>query len=46
MGFSIVTFVVFQDILKTKMLIPVVMAFSKDFLVTVGQKEVQQIITR
>jgi magnesium transporter len=44
MGFSIVTFVVFHDILKTKDVYPVVMAFSKDFLVTVANKEVQRII--
>ncbi len=43
-GFSIVTFVVFQDILKTKDVHPIVMAFSKDFLVTVAKHEVQPII--
>lgn len=43
-GFSIVTFVVFHDILKTKDVYPIVMAFSKDFLVTVAKSEVQRII--
>jgi magnesium transporter len=43
-GFSIINFVVFQDILKTKDVYPIVLAFSKDFLVTVAKKEVQPII--
>ncbi len=43
-GFSIITFVVFQDILKTKDVHPIVMAFSKDFLVTVAKHEIQPII--
>jgi len=43
-GFSIVTFVVFHDILKTKDVYPIVMAFSKDLLVTAAKKEIQPII--
>lgn len=43
-GFGIVYFVVMQDIISTKKAFPVVMAFSKDFLVTVVPKEVQHII--
>jgi Mg2+ and Co2+ transporter CorA len=43
-GVSIATFIVFRDILKTKDAYPVVMAFSKDFLVTVAPKTVQPLI--
>ena len=43
-GFNIITFVVLQDIVTTKEVYPIVMAFSKDFLVTVTKKEVQPII--
>jgi Mg2+ and Co2+ transporter CorA len=45
-GINILTFVVFYDILKTRATRPVVMAFSKDFLITVASKEIQQIIDR
>ncbi len=43
-GINIITLVAFQDILKAKEACPVVMAFSKDFLVTVSTKETQAII--
>jgi Mg2+ and Co2+ transporter CorA len=43
-GVNIITFVAFQDILKAKDACPVVIAFSKDFLVTVVPKEVQKVI--
>jgi magnesium transporter len=43
-GFTVITFVVPKDIAKTKEVYPVVMAFSKNFLVTVTRKEVQPII--
>jgi Mg2+ and Co2+ transporter CorA len=43
-GFNIITFVVLQDIVVTKEVYPIVMAFSKNFLVTVTRKEVQPII--
>jgi Mg2+ and Co2+ transporter CorA len=43
-GFNIITFVVLQDIAVTKEVYPIVMAFSKNFLVTVTRKEVQPII--
>jgi Mg2+ and Co2+ transporter CorA len=43
-GVNIITFVAFQDILKAKDACPIVMAFSKDFLVTVAPKEVQELI--
>ena len=44
MGFGIIYFVVMQDVISTKKAYPVIMAFSKDFLVTVAPKEVQHII--
>lgn len=44
-GVTIITFVAFQDVLKAKDASPVVMAFSKDFLVTVAPKEVQKVIS-
>ncbi len=44
MGVNILSFVVFQDIFKEKDAFPVVMAFSKDFLITVAPKEIQHII--
>jgi Mg2+ and Co2+ transporter CorA len=43
-GFGIINFVVMQDIVSTKKVYPVVMAFSKDFLVTLAKKEVQSIV--
>ena len=43
-GFGIINFVVMQDIVSTKQVYPVVMAFSKDFLVTLAKKEVQSIV--
>jgi len=42
-GFGIISFLVMQDIATTKEVYPVVLAFSKDFLVTVAKKEVQPI---
>jgi Mg2+ and Co2+ transporter CorA len=45
-GVNIITFVAFQDIMKAKEACPVVMAFSKDFLVTVAPKEVQTLIDK
>jgi Mg2+ and Co2+ transporter CorA len=44
MGFGIVYFLVMQDVLSTKEAYPVIMAFSKDFLITVARKEIQPII--
>ena len=35
---------VMQDVVSTKKVHPVIMAFSKNFLVTVAQKEIQPII--
>jgi magnesium transporter len=43
-GFVIITFVVLKDVLATKEAYPIVMAFSKNFLVTVARKEIQPII--
>jgi magnesium transporter len=42
-GHSIINFLVMQDVVSTKKVHPVVLAFSKNFLVTVAQKEIQQI---
>ncbi len=42
-GYSIINFLVMQDVVSTKKVHPVVMAFSKNFLVTVAQKEIQPI---
>ncbi len=44
MGYGIVYFLVMQDVVSTKEVYPVIMAFSKDFLVTVAPKEIQPII--
>ncbi len=44
MGFSIISFVVMRDIVSTKEVYPVILAFSKDFLVTVSKKEIQPIV--
>ncbi len=44
MGVNILSFVVFQDIFKEKDAFPIIMAFSKDFLITVAPKDIQQII--
>ena len=43
-SFTIITFVVVQDVATTKAMHPVVMAFTKNFLITVTKKEVQSII--
>lgn len=43
-GFSIITFVVLKDIAATKEVYPIVMAFSKNYLITVTKKEAQPII--
>jgi Mg2+ and Co2+ transporter CorA len=42
-GFGIINFPVMQDVTSTKKAYPVVMAFSKNFLVTVSKKETQPI---
>ena len=42
-GFGIINFPVMQDVTSTKKAYPVVMAFSKNFLVTVAKKETQAI---
>jgi magnesium transporter len=42
-GYSIVNFMVMQDVVSTKKVRPVVLAFSKNFLVTVAEKEIQSI---
>ncbi len=44
MGFGIVYFLVMQDVLSTKEAYPIVMAFTKDCLVTVARKQIQPII--
>ncbi len=44
MGFGIISFLVMQDVVSTKEAHPLIMAFSKDYLVTVTRKEVQPII--
>ena len=43
-GFTFITFVVLQDVVTTKEVYPIVMAFSKNFFVTVAKKEIQPII--
>jgi magnesium transporter len=43
-GYGIINFLVMQDVVSTKEVYPVVMAFSKDFLVTVAKKEIQPIV--
>ena len=42
--YGIINFLVLQDVVSTKKAYPVVMVFSKNFLVTVTKKEVQPII--
>jgi magnesium transporter len=42
-GYSIINFLVMQDVVSTKKVHPVVLAFSKNFLVSVAQKEIQPI---
>jgi magnesium transporter len=42
-GYSIINFMVMQDVVSTKKVHPVVLAFSKNFLVTVAQNEIQPI---
>ena len=43
-GYAIINFLVMQDVVSTKKVYPVVLAFSKNFLVTVSKKEIQPII--
>ena len=43
-GFGIINFPVMQDVTSTKKSYPVVVAFSKNFLVTVAKKETQSIV--
>jgi magnesium transporter len=43
-GFGIISFLVMQDVVSTKEAFPIVLVFSKDFLVTVAKKEIQPII--
>jgi magnesium transporter len=43
-GFGIINFLVLQDIVSTKKAYPIVMGFSKNFLVTITKKEIQTII--
>ena len=43
-GYGIINFLVMQDVVSTKKVYPVVLAFSKNFLVTVAKKEIQPII--
>lgn len=42
--YGIINFLFMQDVTSTKKAYPIVMAFSKDFLVTVAKKEIQPII--
>ncbi len=42
--YGIINFLVLQDVVSTKKAYPVVMVFSKNFLVTVTKKEVQPIV--
>jgi magnesium transporter len=42
--YSIINFLVLQDVVSTKKAYPVIMAFSEKFLVTVTKKEVQSIV--
>lgn len=44
MGFGIIEFVVMKDVAETKESYPVILAFCKDFLVTVAPKEIEGII--
>src|SRR5665647_273001 len=43
-GYGIINFLVMADVVSTKKMYPVVMAFSKSFLVTVAKKEIQPIV--
>ena len=43
-GYGIINFLVMQDVVSTKKVYPIVMGFSKNFLVTVTKKEIQPII--
>src|SRR3990170_6030878 len=42
--FGIINFVILKDIITTKEVHPIVMAFSKNFLITVAKKEDQPIV--
>src|SRR5512133_688375 len=44
MGFSVIEFVVMKDVVETKASYPVILAFCKDFLVTIAPKESEGII--
>ena len=44
-GYGIINFMVMQDVASTKKVYPVVIVFSKNFLVTVAKKEIQPIVT-
>lgn len=44
MGFAVVYFLVMIDVLSTKEAYPIIIAFSKDFLITVTRKEIQPIV--
>jgi magnesium transporter len=43
-GYGIINFLFMQDVTSTKKAYPIVMVFSKNFLVTVAKKEIQPII--
>lgn len=43
MGYGIIYFLVMKDVASTKAAYPVILAFSKDFLITVSKKEIQPI---
>jgi magnesium transporter len=43
-GYGVINFLVMQDVVSTKKAYPMVMGFSKNFLVTVTKKEIQPII--
>lgn len=43
-GYGVINFQVMQDIVSSKKVYPLVVAFSKDFLVSVAMKEIQPII--
>jgi magnesium transporter len=43
-GYGIINFLVMQDVVSTKKAYPIVMGFSKNFLVTITKKEIQPII--
>jgi Mg2+ and Co2+ transporter CorA len=44
MGFGVIEFVVMKDVVETKENYPVILAFCKDFLVTVAPKDIEGII--